>query len=125
MAEGLALVRSAVRSLLVAPQALARVRGMLANSRFTKNMPIQLNIMLVITSFTLNSALNRPGNRPQKAPPTMAASRQTYQGIWNWVAKRMAKKAPIVYWPEAPILNRPVLKAKPTERPHIIRGAAW
>ena len=41
------------------------------------------------------------------------------------MAHSSEKKAPIVYWPDAPMLNSPVLNAKPTDRPHIIRGAAW
>ena len=113
-----------MRSLLVAPQKFASALGVFAKIRFTRYMPIQLNMMLVITSFTLNSALKRPGNRPQMAPPSIEAIRQAHQGIWNWVAHIMAKNAPMVYWPGAPMLNRPVLKAKPTERPHISSGAA-
>src|SRR5699024_8478572 len=122
---GLAALSAAVRSELDAPQAEASIMGILAKTRLTRYMPIQLNMMEVMTSLTLNSALNRPGKTPQTAPPAMDASRQTYQGIWNWMANSRAKKTPRVYWPGAPMLNRPVLKAKPTERPHIISGAAW
>ena len=58
-------------------------------------------------------------------PPRMVAtSRQTNQGSLSMMAQYRAPKAPSVYWPEAPMLNRPVLKAKPTERPVMIRGAA-
>ena len=35
-----------------------------------------------------------------------------------------ASAAPTVYWPVAPILKSPVLKAKPTERPVMMSGAA-
>ena len=41
------------------------------------------------------------------------------------MAEYRAKKAPKVYWPAAPMLKRPVLKAKATDRPVMIRGAAW
>ena len=124
MAPVLAEDRAAVRSELGAPQPEASILGILAIRRFTRYIPIQLNMMEVMTSFTLKKALNRPGNTPQMAPPTAAASRQTHQGIWNWMANSSAKKLPMVYWPEAPMLNRPVLKAKPTERPQSISGAA-
>ena len=53
-------------------------------------------------------------------PATMAM----YQGCWNWMAAVRAKKAPMVYCPGAPMLNKPVLKAKPTLKPVMIKGAA-
>ncbi len=51
--------------------------------RLTENMPIQLNMIDVMTSLTLKSALNSPGKMPQNAPPIIASSRQTYHGSWN------------------------------------------
>ena len=65
-----------------------------------------------------------PGIAPQIAPPIIPASMATYQGSWNCMPTVRAKNAPTVYWPDAPMLNRPVLKAKPTERPVIKSGAA-
>ena len=97
IAPGLAADSAAVRSELEAPHADASMTGSLARIRLTRYIPIQLNIMAVMTSFTLKYALNRPGNTPQMAPPTAPASRQTNHGIWNWMAHSRAKKAPMVY----------------------------
>ena len=83
IAPGFATFSAAVRSELDAPQPEASILGMLASSRLTRYMPIQLNMMAVMTSLTLKYALNRPGKTPQIAPPTAPASRQTYHGIWN------------------------------------------
>ena len=103
----MALARAAVRSEAEAPQSESSIRGMLGIRKFTKFMPIQLNMMAVSTSFTLKKALKRPGNRPQMAPPREAARRHTYQGICSSMAQVRARKAPMVYWPEAPMLKRP------------------
>ena len=75
--------------------------------KLTRFMPIQLNIMAVRTSLTLNRALNRPGNNPQRAPPKAAARMHTYHGCCSSMAQVRAKNVPTVYWPEAPMLNRP------------------
>ena len=80
MAPGLAADSAAVRSELEAPQPEASILGELARIRLTRYMPIQLNMMEVMTSLTLKYALNRPGKMPQIAPPMAAASRQTNQG---------------------------------------------
>ena len=50
---------------------------------------------------------------------------EAHQGMRSTMAQNRAQKAPTVYWPEAPMLNRPVLKAKATARPVIMSGAAW
>ena len=68
--------------------------------------------------------MKKPGIAPQIAPPIIAASMHTYHGIWNCIAATSAKNAPTVYCPVAPMLKRPVLNAKPTERPVIRSGAA-
>ena len=65
-----------------------------------------------------------PGTAPQRPPQAVAASRQTHQGSFRISAQYRPPKAPSTYWPAAPMLNRPVLKAKATERPVIISGAA-
>ena len=83
IAPGLAALSAAVRSELDAPQPEASILGIFASSKFTRYIPIQLNMMAVMTSLTLKYALNRPGKTPQMAPPTAPASRQTYHGIWN------------------------------------------
>ena len=83
IAPGFATFSAAVRSELDAPQPEASISGMLASSRLTRYIPIQLNMMAVMTSLTLKYALNRPGKTPQIAPPTAPASRQTYHGSWN------------------------------------------
>ena len=54
----------------------------------------------------------------------MPSSIAAYHGNCSCMPAVSAKKAPIVYWPEAPILKSPVLNAKPTERPVIKSGAA-
>ena len=79
-------------------------------------------MMEVMTSLTLNNALNRPGKKPQIAPPTMDIRTQTYHGALITSAKNRAAMAPMVYWPGAPMLNRPTLKAIATERPVMISG---
>jgi len=124
MAPGFAASSAPVLSLLIAPQALASIMGELYRKRLEANRPIQLNMMDVITSLTLNSALHKPGIAPHSAPPAMASSRHRYQGSCHSIAPTRANTAPTVYWPVAPMLNRPVLKAKPTESPVISRGAA-
>ena len=86
MAALLATARAAVRSELEAPQAEASMSGILARTRLTRNMAIQLNMMAVMTSFTLKRALKRPGKMPQRPPPIMARIRQTYQGSWRKIA---------------------------------------
>ena len=92
--------------------------------KLTANMPIQLNMIEVMTSWTLNSALNSPGKTPQTAPPIIASKRQTYHGSWNSIAPMSANAAPTVYCPVAPMLNKPVLNANATERPVMTSGAA-
>ena len=82
-ALGFACMRFAVRSICAPPQYLASIMGMLLMIRLTENMPIQLNMIDVMTSLTLKSALNSPGKMPQNAPPIIASSRQTYHGSWN------------------------------------------
>ena len=79
---------------------------------------------IVMTSLTFRNALKIPGMAPQTAPPREAVSRQAHQGIFKMMALYRAKNAPTVYWPAAPILNRPVLKAKATDRPVMTSGAA-
>ena len=81
-------------------------------------------MMEVITSLTLKYALKIPGTAPQMAPQTIAARRHTYHGICRISAKYNAPNTPKVYWPAAPILNSPVLKANATERPVMISGVA-
>lgn len=96
---------------------------MLTN-KFTRNKPIQLSIIQVITSFTLKCALNSPGSIPHIAPPIIANISDTYHGVPSTIAANSAQKAPIVYCPGAPILNNPVLNANATERPASINGVA-
>ena len=86
--------------------------------------PIQLNMMAVMTSLMFRYALKMPGSAPQIAPKSIAASRHRYHGHCSTMAQYSAPNAPSVYCPAAPMLNRPVLNAKPTERPVIISGAA-
>ena len=91
----------------------------------TRYRPIQLNMMEVITSLMFRYALKMPGMAPHSAPNTADTSRHTHQGMPSTMAKYKAPKAPSVYCPAAPMLNRPVLNAKATERPVMISGAVW
>ena len=91
----------------------------------TMYKPIQLNMIAVMTSLIFRYALKMPGIAPQTAPKIIAASRQRYHGSCSTIAQYSAPNAPSVYCPAAPMLNRPVLNAKPTERPVIISGAAF
>ena len=86
--------------------------------------PIQLNMMAVMTSLMFRYALKMPGSAPQIAPKSIAASRHRYHGHCSTMAQYSAPNAPSVYCPAAPMLKRPVLNAKATERPHIMSGAA-
>ena len=66
-----------------------------------------------MTWFTLSSALNMPGMKPQMNPPTAPARTQNSQRIPAIPAGRgthspmySAKNIPIVYCPDAPMLNK-------------------
>ena len=65
-----------------------------------------------------------PGMAPQIAPNTVEASRHTHHGACSSSANTSPPNAPSVYCPAAPMLKRPVLNAKATERPHMMSGAA-
>ncbi len=84
--------------------------------------------MEVITSLTFISALKMPGISPQSIPPTMpamiAAIHCIAPGRSHMNPTYRAKNIPIVYCPEAPILNKPILKANPTARPVMRIGVA-
>ena len=65
---------------------------------------------------------------PISAPPATPARMTT--GIWMGAGRlslaptSTAHMVPAMYWPSAPMLNRPVLNAKATEMPVRMMGAA-
>ena len=64
-----------------------------------------------------------PANMPpKKASIQMAQAGRAPLGMLRAIIR--VAMVPIRYWPGAPILNRPVLKAMATERPVITRGVA-
>ena len=87
--------------------------------------------MHTITSLTLNFALKKPGMAPQSTPSTVPVSSASVHMIHAGMlpcgmlsATSRLPMAPIRYCPGAPILNRPVLKARETERPVMMSGVA-
>ena len=85
--------------------------------------------MQAMTSFTLHTAFKKPGTRPHTAPASIAPSRQASHNSGpgmnvHFTPIRTATYAPTMNWPDAPMLNRPVLLAKPTERPVRMMGVA-
>ena len=70
-------------------------------------------MMEVITSLILSRALKKPGIDPQIAPAAIAATHATIQLAGDFSGKKKdtsrAANIPIVNWPDAPILKRPIL----------------
>lgn len=80
-----------------------------------------------ITSFTFRYALSIPGILAHKAPATPPANVAKSQRIESGIKVRLKAtnietKAPIIYCPGVPILNKPHLNAKATESPVIMIG---
>ena len=90
---------------------------------------IQFVIMQTMTSFTPRRLLKSPGIIPHIIPPaipTSSAKSHTSIGGMTLVGIDRATIrlpiAPIRYCPGAPMLKSPVLKARATESPVIIKG---
>ena len=88
-------------------------------------------MMQASTSLMLRKAFTSPGIQPHRAPASMpprkAMSHTRGAGTVSvgMVSARIRVAAvPIRYWPGAPMLNRPVLKATATDRPVRISGVA-
>ena len=82
-----------------------------------------------MTSLTLSIALKNPGTSPQTPPASMPIRSPAIQ--WRPPGKNVQVQPthtdtapPTMSWPGAPMLKRPVLNAKPTERPVMISGVA-
>ena len=92
---------------------------------------IQLVMMQANTSLIFSSAFSNPGIAPHRAPasipPRKASSQMMPTGTDSEgmpSATDSETSVPIRYWPGAPMLNSPVLKATATERPVMISGMA-
>ena len=81
--------------------------------KLQKYRAIQLHMMLVMTSWMPNLALSQPMRAPISAPPAVPAISTT--GIWIGMGRSTcdptmtASTVPRMYWPSAPMLNRPAL----------------
>ena len=84
--------------------------------------------MVAMTSFTFLYALRIPGINHHSAPPIIPASTENTHcsepAPVNTIPVYTAKNEPTTNCPGAPILNNPVLKAKPTDNPVRIIGVA-
>ena len=85
-------------------------------------------MIVVITSCAPVCALSTPAIPPQIAPPIMPATNATSrcrpEGSDQPKPTYPAKRAPMMSWPWAPMLNRPARKARETPSPAQISGAA-
>lgn len=64
-----------------------------------------------MTSLTFKYAFKIPTKLPHKAPTNIAWRIQTNQGNFHTSAPYKQAQAPTVYWPAAPMLNKPALYA--------------
>ncbi len=86
-------------------------------------MPVamKLSMMVETTSFTPRVTLSTPAIAAYAPAPTMAT--RTTNSTWSGAGRvtaapaAAANRAPIRYWPSAPMLNRPILKPRATARP--------
>ena len=95
-----------------------------ATSALVRFKAIALSMMVVMTSCPFRYALMRPAGRAHIAPvktPT-AHPATTPSGPPIAIMARLAKQAPTVYCPSAPMLKSPALRAKYTADPRIRRG---
>ncbi|VWM20178.1 Uncharacterised protein [Collinsella intestinalis] len=85
-------------------------------------------MMAVMTSWMPKRALRKPVMAPMAAPPAMPARITTgtcsTMGRSSVEPTSTAHTAPATYWPSAPMLNMPVLKANATEIPVRMMGEA-
>ena len=103
----------------------------MSNIQVTRLAAIQLVMMHASTSLMFSRAFTRPGIAPHRAPDRHPARKASTQITPTGTALEGMDRATIRvtmveirYWPGAPMLKRPVLKATATERPVMIRGVA-
>ena len=106
-------------------------RLLISKSQVTRLAAIQLVMMQAMTSLILRVAFSRPGIAPHRAPastpPRKAMNQMSQAGtllLGMESARNREAVVPARYWPGAPILNRPVLKATATETPVRMSGVA-
>ena len=83
---------------------------------------MKLSMMVVTTSWAPRTALRKPGMKPQNAPNSSPAASDRGTAMIagcssSWTPTMTAPRAPIRNCPCAPMLNRPALNARPTDRP--------